>query len=138
MRVCLDTNVVVAAFATRGLCADVFRVVTAEHDLVIGEVILDELRRVLRTKFRVSPERVADVDALLRSFRVVARPAKPSAVDVRDPSEGWILATAAAGAADVLVTGDLDLLGIGELADVRVLSPRDFWDLLRADPADSG
>ena len=53
MRVCLDTNVLVAAFATRGLCADVLRTVLAEHELVIGDVILDELRRVLSTKFKV-------------------------------------------------------------------------------------
>ena len=44
MRVCLDTNVLVAAFATRGLCADVLRTLVTKHDLVIGEVTLTELR----------------------------------------------------------------------------------------------
>jgi hypothetical protein len=36
VRVCLDTNVLVAAFATRGLCADVLRTVIAEHELVLA------------------------------------------------------------------------------------------------------
>lgn len=51
MKVFLDTNVQVSALATRGLCTDLFRVVVAEHDLVVGEVVLEELRRVSRQSF---------------------------------------------------------------------------------------
>ena len=40
-----DTNVLAAAFATRGLCADLFAHVLLEHELVVCEVILDELSR---------------------------------------------------------------------------------------------
>ena len=55
MRVYLGTNVLVAAYATRGLCADVLHTVVAEHQLVIGEAALAEARRVLRQKIRLSP-----------------------------------------------------------------------------------
>ncbi len=48
MRVYLDTNVVVSAVATRGLCADVLQAILAEHQLVVGEAMLRELRRVAR------------------------------------------------------------------------------------------
>lgn len=65
MRVCLDTNVLVAAFATRGLCADVLRTVLAEHDLVIGEVIFEALRRTLATKLKVPADQIAAVEAVL-------------------------------------------------------------------------
>jgi len=47
VRVFLDTNVLVSAFATRGVCADLVRFVLAEHTLVTSEVVLRELRRVL-------------------------------------------------------------------------------------------
>jgi predicted nucleic acid-binding protein len=40
VRVFLDTNVLISAFATRGLCAELFRSVIAEHELVLGEVVL--------------------------------------------------------------------------------------------------
>ena len=50
MRVALDTNVLVAAFATRGLCADLVRVVLAEHELVFPPAVRTELRRVLAKK----------------------------------------------------------------------------------------
>ena len=40
MRVFLDTNVLISAFATRGLGADVVNLVLAEHQLVLGESVL--------------------------------------------------------------------------------------------------
>ena len=52
MRVFLDTNVLVAAFATRGLCADVMRVVLAEHQ-VTGDVVLRELRKALARRIKL-------------------------------------------------------------------------------------
>jgi putative PIN family toxin of toxin-antitoxin system len=129
--VCLDTNVLVAAFATRGLCADVFRIVIAEHDLVLGEVILTELRRALKAKLRLPDERVAAVEAILKGFPVVPKPANPSLVAVRDLADRWVLATAVAGGADVLVTGDQDLLAVRAPVPIRILDPRGFWELLR-------
>ena len=131
MRVCLDTNVLVAAFATRGLCADVLRTVLAEHDLVVGEVMLTELRRTLATKLKVPSDRIDAVETLLRAVPVIPKPAKPSAVVIRDPADRWILATAVAGAADVLVTGDRDLLAVVADAPIPILAPRAFWELLR-------
>ena len=53
MRVFLDTNVLVSAFATRGLCADVLRHILAQHDLIVGEVVIAELRRVLRDRIKI-------------------------------------------------------------------------------------
>lgn len=136
MRVCLDTNVLVAAVATRGLCADVLRTVLSEHELVIGEVILAELRRVLTTKFKVPSDRVDAIEAIFAPFPLLPKPSAPSRIDVRDPSDRWILATAVAGAADVLVTGDEDLLTVAADAPIRILTPRAFWELLRQAPAD--
>ncbi len=136
MRVCLDTNVLVAAFATRGLCADVFRTVVAEHELVLGEVVLTELRRALTTKLRLPPEGVAAVEAVLSAFPVVPKPDAPSKLAVRDHADRWVLATAIAGEADVLVTGDQDLLEIHGKAPLPILNPRAFWEMLRTGGTD--
>jgi len=132
VRVCLDTNVLVAAFATRGLCADVVRAVLAEHDLVLGQVILDELHRILKQKLRLPADRMAAVDAVFAAFEVIPKPPKPSPLMVRDPADRWILATAVAGGADVLVTGDADLLAVHADAPLPILNPRAFWELLRS------
>lgn len=61
----------VSAFATRGLCTDVLRVIIAEHELEVGEVVLEELRKVLIEKFKVPFEYVARTEDLLRSYEVV-------------------------------------------------------------------
>ena len=132
MRVFLDTNVLVAAFATRGLCADVLRIVLTEHDLVTGEVVLGELRDVLAKRLKLRPGTVADIMALLRAQEVVPKPANPSSLPIRDPDDRWILASAVAGAADVLVTGDQDLLAIAAQAPLTILNPRGLWDRVRS------
>jgi predicted nucleic acid-binding protein len=56
LRIFLDTNVLVSAFGTRGLCADVVRHVVAQHEFETGEVVLAELRRVLRSKIGLPAE----------------------------------------------------------------------------------
>jgi len=130
VRVFLDTNVLVAAFATRGLCADVARVVLAEHQLITGEVVLVELREVLGRRIKLPVATIDDILALLRDQEVVPKPRKPSEVPVRDPDDRWILASATAGRADVLVTGDQDLLDVADKAPLPILNPRGFWNLL--------
>jgi len=129
--VCLDTNVLVAAFATRGLCADVLRTVLAEHHLVIGDVILAELRRVLSSKLKVPPDRIAALESVFAPFPIIPKPAEPASASIRDAADRWIVATAQAGNADVLVTGDRDLLDVQHELPVRTLDPRAFWELLR-------
>ena len=131
MRVFLDTNVLAAAFGTRGLCADLVRYVLAEHQLVTGEVVLKELETVLRDRFKLPPSTTKDVVDLLRSQEVVAKPKAPASKPARDPDDGWILASAIEGRCDVLVTGDHDLLDIASSAPVRILSPRSFWEFVR-------
>ncbi len=136
MRVCLDTNVLVAAVATRGLAADVVRLVLAEHDLVVPEVVLTELERVLATKLKLPKARIAEYLAFLREQEVIAKPARLLDVEVRDRADAWVLASAVAGQADVLVTGDQDLLVLGNRAPIPVLDPRGFWTLARTSPGE--
>lgn len=40
MRVLVDTNVLVSAFASRGFCADLFELVLLEHELIVGSNVL--------------------------------------------------------------------------------------------------
>ncbi len=130
MRVFLDTNVLVSAFATRGLCADLVRIVLAEHELVTGDVVLDELRDVLVHRIGLPRNTVSDILALLRGQEVVPRPTKPSDVPVRDRDGRRVLASAVAGRVDVLVTGDRDLLDVADDAPLPIVDPRGFWSLL--------
>jgi putative PIN family toxin of toxin-antitoxin system len=133
VRVALDTNVLVSAVAARGLCADVFNLVLAEHQLIVGETVLAELRRVLREKIRVPNKIIDEFDALLRQEGLVVTKAKHLAVTIRDLSDVPVLSEAVAGNAEVLVTGDRDLLEVAEKLPIQILSPRGLWELLRHD-----
>ena len=131
MRVFLDTNVLVSAFATRGLCADIVRHVLAEHELVTGEVVIAEVRRVLRQCIKLPWAVVAEVERLLRDQIVVPKPAKPHRLPIRDTDDHWVLATALARNADVLVTVDSDLLDIAARAPLAIVSSRGFWNVAK-------
>lgn len=136
MRVCLDTNVLVAAFAARGLCTDVLRAVLTEHELVLGDVSVDEFRRVLKSKFRVPEDRIESVVAVFSAIEILPKPAKPPSLPLRDRADRWVLATAVLGKADVLVTGGRDLLEVAADAPLPILTPRAFWELLRRGSTD--
>lgn len=131
MRVFLDTNVLISAFATRGLCADVLHTVLAEHQLVLGETVLTELGRVQRTKLGLPADLVDETLAFLRREAAVTSDVVDPGLSLRDPTDVLIVGEALAAGAQVLVSGDRDLLDVGRGAPLPIMSPRAFWDHLR-------
>jgi putative PIN family toxin of toxin-antitoxin system len=132
VKVFLDTNVLVAAFATRGLCADVVRTVLAEHELVLSDTIIEELTRSLNQKIRLPETAVREITTFLRASASLAHaPPRPVPVAIRDPDDAVVLGEVLASCADVLVTGDKDLLEAGDVPGIRILDPRGFWQLVR-------
>jgi putative PIN family toxin of toxin-antitoxin system len=132
VNVSFDTNVLVSAVATRGLCADIFNAALAEHQVIVGETVLTELRQVLRQKLRLPTTTVDEMEAFLRLHATVIASAPVLELPGLDENDRAVLAEAATGKADVLVTGDQDLLEIASQAPIKILSPRGFWELLRA------
>ena len=131
MRVVLDTNVLLAAFAARGLCEAVLEVCLEDHEIVLSEHILKELRRHLEHKLKLPASRAAEIVSLLQETGTLVKPARVPATACRDRGDLAILGTALAGGANCLVTGDKDLLALGEFESVPILSPRKFYDGLR-------
>jgi len=127
----LDTNVIVSAFVARGLCADLFRLILSEHELLVGEVVMVEVGEVLRKKLGAPEGVVLELEALLGEQTVVSRPSEPNEIVVADPDDAWVLASAIAGQADALVTGDRDLLAVASAAPIPIWTPRELWEELR-------
>ncbi len=135
MRVFLDTNVLVSGLATRGLCADVIRLVLAEHQVIIADVVMNELKRVLKHKIHLPGEQIQEILAFLESQTVQPKPISPFPIPVRDEDDQWVLASALAAKADVLVTGDKDLLDVAEeVRNLTITDPRGFWNLAKKRP----
>jgi len=131
VRVCLDTNVLISAFATRGLSSDLLRLILAQHDLVIPDCVASELDRILVEKFDVSGEALASVHEVLARAARTSTPVDFRPVGLGDPDDERVLASAVAAEVDALISGDRDFLDNAELCPVRVLSPRAFWELVR-------
>ena len=135
MKVFLDTYVLVSGFATRGLCADVIRLVLAEHELITGDVVLKELERVLKDKIGLPTEQIQEILAFLGNRAVQPKPKSVSSIPVRDEDDQWVLASAWAAKAEVLVTGDKDLLDIAaKVTGLTITDPRGFWNLAKKRP----
>jgi putative PIN family toxin of toxin-antitoxin system len=128
MKVFLDTNVIVSATATRGLCADVFREVLLTHELIVSEQLLTEVSRVLSAKFGASAEMIENVIRILKQDTIFSQPSDPPDVTIQDRDDLLILASALAGKADVLVPGDKELQALGSIHNLEIISPRQFWE----------
>lgn len=131
MRIFLDTNVLASALATRGLCADVLREVLAKHRLLTSDEVREELFRALSNKFGIPGRIVKELQLFLAREAVTVPAAKPAGKGLRDEADRLILGSAVAGEADLFATGDGELQQAGRIASMRIVSPRQLWQLLR-------
>lgn len=133
MRAFLDTNVLVSAFAARGLCAELFELVLLEHDLILGRSVLQELSEVLQQKIKLPARDTAAIITFLEDeASQLVESSDPVDVDV-DRDDAIVLGDAMAGHAEVFVTGDAKVLGLGQHGALQIVSPRGFWELLQAE-----
>jgi putative PIN family toxin of toxin-antitoxin system len=127
MRLVLDANVLIAAFVARGTCAELLEFCVREHEPVTSEAILEEARRNLVDKIRVTAAQADQTVRLLRTRLEVVEPAALEHPVCRDPDDDVVLGTAVAGRCEAIVTGDKDLLDLVEHGAIRMVSPRAFW-----------
>jgi putative PIN family toxin of toxin-antitoxin system len=130
LRVFLDTNIIVSAFATRGLCADLFREILAAHTLITSEHILQETEDVLAGRFKVPEETVGEIIALLRKQEIVTPSDTPPQISIRDLDDLPVVAAAIEAKADYLVSGDKDILSLIPLNELKIATPREFWTVI--------
>ena len=110
MRIVLDTNVLVSALLSKdGPPGQVLRTIKQErHTLVSSPYLTDELRAVCwrdHLRDRIAPEEVQDLIYNLKAVGVVVSDLPETHLSA-DPKDNPILATAIAGKANLIVTGD--------------------------------
>ena len=133
MRVFLDTNVLVSAFATRGLCADLLELVLLQHELIVSRSLLRELERALRQKVKLPARDAAAIsDYLSDEAALLLESSRPAEAAV-DADDAIVLGDATGGHAEVFVTGDAKVLALGRHAEFRIFSPRAFWEMLQGE-----
>jgi len=128
MRVILDSNVAIAAVASRGLCEAVMELCMEHHHLILCDGILEEIGEKLKLKLKVSPPIIAEYLHVLRHHAEMLKPEKVAKTVCRDPNDLMILGLVVPGNADAIVTGDMDLLVIKSYMGARIMTPRGFWE----------
>ena len=131
MKIFLDTNVLVSSFITRGLCADLFRIIVAEHELILSDYILSELETVLDQKINLPPNQIKDIIKYLKSFRIIKNHTPPVEINLRDKDDIPVLAAALNSNSDFLVTGDKDLLEVNKTYNIQIVSPKEFLQIIK-------
>ena len=129
MRAVVDTNVLLSGLFWRGRPHALIEQVRAGTlTLISSPALLAELAEVMnRPKFQVivartntDPERTL---ADLRRLAEIIDPPPLTAPVSRDPSDDAVLALAAASQADLIITGDADLLTLGSHAGIPIVDP---------------
>lgn len=132
-RIVLDTNVLVSALLSPN--GPPARLLAAVKDgdvtLITSEAQLQELHRVLyRLNAQVRPDEAESLVDGLRAVGVIATDL-PDVDDSPDPDDNQILATAIAGGADVIVSGDKKhMLSVGRVGAVPIVTARDALNWL--------
>lgn len=132
MRIVLDTNVIVAAFATRGLCASVLELCLDRCEIVLSEAILEETNRNLRGKIGVPAALCDEIISYLRQYCSICRVKVVEAPECKDEEDLHVLGLAEAAQADYIVTGDKDLSDLEQFRGIRIVTPRQFWEIMKA------
>jgi len=132
MKLVVDSNIIISAFSVHGLCTEVFELCLAEHEIYLCMEILDEVKRGLVKKIKI-PETVADkIIGFLREKVNVGEPTKLKYNPCRDFKDLMVLGIAESSCAEIIISGDQDLLVLKKHKNTKILSPRQFWELLRA------
>jgi putative PIN family toxin of toxin-antitoxin system len=139
VRLVIDTNIMISALLA-GTSLPAHLIVLwreGRFDLLTSAAQIDELRRVTRypkIRERLAPalagrliNEIRDLAVLLTELPVVT--ASP------DPHDNYLLAIAASGSADFLITGDKrDLLSLRLFEGTKIITVRDFLVLHRRMP----
>jgi len=141
LRVVLDTGILLAALITSDTPPDlIYRAWRKKaFELITSEWQLEELRRVSRYPKLRKYLKPAEVGTLVNGLRRQATLLHelPKLDISPDPDDNPILATATAGLADYLVTGDKrDLLSLEKVEAVQIITARTFADRLGLTSAD--
>jgi len=127
MRVMADTNVIISAlFFPASLPGKVLLHIAQNHDLVLCDHIIAELRDVIALK---RPDLLNDIDMLLTqlSYELVIAPQRVNKL-IHDPKDQPILNAAIMAGVDIIVSGDKHFLKL-DLERPRTISPSQFWQL---------
>ena len=129
MRVVFDTNIYISALVFPGGQGEraILRIIDGKDELFISRAILDELLRVLSQKFSRDREELARVAVWISEIAELVEPRERLSV-VKDQADNRILECGVEAKAHAVVTGDKELLALGEFRGIKMMSLREYLE----------
>ncbi len=127
MRIVVDTNVYISALVFNKTIQELLNSLLEQHTILISEFITNELSRKLISKFNLNSQ---EVDVLIRQLLSITLKITPigNAPQVaRDNDDNQILHLAEFANADLIISGDKDLLSLVSYKSIPILKPSDLF-----------
>ena len=124
----MGAKVLIGGLGVRGLCGGLLGLCLGKPGITASAPLLQEVSDKLATKIKLPHETVEEIISFLERHTSNVQPADVPADACRDPDDLMVLGTAKASGASYLITGDRDLLTLDSYNDIRIVTPRQFWE----------
>jgi putative PIN family toxin of toxin-antitoxin system len=127
--VVFDSGIWISAFQFGGTPLIALRTTFIKHEIASCEAILYEIRKALRKKFGWSSERLegALADYLDRATLIPLPRDFPRIC--RDPKDDMVIECAVLSGADLIISGDKDLLTLESHRGIGIVTARTFLEI---------
>jgi len=126
--VVFDSSVWISAFQFGGTPLQALDLVSGRSTIAVCPQILDEVRSILKSKFNWPKENIDDALSDYARDIVLCQVSGRLRGICRDPNDDMIIECAMASEADLIISGDKDLLVVKQYNRVRILTPRAFLE----------
>jgi uncharacterized protein len=126
MKIVFDTSVILSALITQGISFRVLDICIDKHQLFISPWIINEVLLKLDVKLHVLKSEIDRVSLFLYNVFNNITPNGPLPTICRDSDDNNILLLAQYVKANLIITGDNDLLSLNNYLNIKIISPRQF------------
>jgi putative PIN family toxin of toxin-antitoxin system len=127
VKVVFDSNIFVSSLVIPGSQAEkaILKIIEANHTLIISKEIINEVLAVLARKFSRDREALSRSAVYLSNLASMVRTTKRIRV-LKDEPDNRILECAVAGGADMIVTGDKEMLRLKQFEGIKIISLKEY------------
>jgi putative PIN family toxin of toxin-antitoxin system len=130
VKVVFDTNIFISALVIPNSKAEqaIIKIIEGSDTLLLSKEIMGEILSVLSIKFHRDREAISHVAFYLSDLARMIKPTRKIRLFKDDP-DNRILECAVSGRADVIVTGDKEILKLGEYKGTKITSLKDYLEM---------
>ena len=130
LQVVIDTNVWISGLIFGGNPEKIIRqFIDGQLIVITAEELLSELRRKITQRFPLYEPQLALLEASIREDAILIQLGSVQIAASRDADDNKFIEAAVIGNAQYIISGDKDLLTLGEYEGTKILKPSEFLEL---------